>query len=132
MAKIKVLDLATEVGIEDDKLLLKLKRMGVKMKDKKAEPEKPVSLSDEKVIGRDAEKEIVEKRVKPTVIRRRTRTLEAKAEELPPSMEKETVVQPEKGPVEPSGIGEKIEPERKALREVRGPAEKKEPKKEEK
>jgi translation initiation factor IF-2 len=132
MAKIKVLDLATEVGIEDDKLLLKLKRMGVKMKDKKAEPEKPVPSSDEKVIGRDAEKEIVEKRVKPTVIRRRARTLEVKAEERPPSMVTETVVQPEKEPAEPSGIGEKIEPERKALREVRGPAEKKELQKEEK
>ena len=56
MAKIKVLDLATEVGIEDDKLLLKLKRMGVKVKDKKVEPEKTVSPSDEKVIGRDAER----------------------------------------------------------------------------
>src|SRR3990172_2548178 len=132
MAKIKVLDLATEVGIEDDKLLLKLKRMGVKMKDKKAESEKPVPPSDEKVIGRDAEKEIVEKRVKPTVIRRRARTLEAKAEELPPSMEKETVVQPEKEPVEAVGFGERIEPQRRAPAEARGPAEKKEPKKEEK
>ena len=28
MAKIKVLDLAREVGMEDDKLVLKLKRMG--------------------------------------------------------------------------------------------------------
>jgi translation initiation factor IF-2 len=132
MAKVKVLDLATEVGIEDDKLLLKLKRMGVKMKDKKAEPEKPVPSSDEKVIGRDAEKEIVEKRVKPTVIRRRARTLEVKAEEHPPSVVTETVVQAEKEPAERSGIGEKIEPERKALREVRGPAEKKELKEEEK
>jgi hypothetical protein len=41
MAKIKVLDLAREVGMEDDKLLQKLKRMGVKVKDKKSlEPEK--------------------------------------------------------------------------------------------
>jgi hypothetical protein len=30
MAKIKVLDLASEVGIENDKLLVKLRRMGVK------------------------------------------------------------------------------------------------------
>jgi len=50
MAKVKVLDLAAEVGMEDDKLLLKLKRMGMKVKDKKpVEPEK-VSLSDEKVM----------------------------------------------------------------------------------
>jgi translation initiation factor IF-2 len=93
MAKIKVLDLAREVGMEDDKLLLKLKRMGVKVKDKKpAEPEKGISPSDEKVIGRDSGKEIIEKRVKPTVIRRRTRSLELKAEPLPPPV---IIVEPE-------------------------------------
>src|SRR4030042_5647998 len=85
MTKSKVLDLAREVGMGDDKLLLKLRRMGVKVKDKKlAEPEKKVSSSDEKIIERDAEKEIVEKRVKATVIRRRARTLEVKVEPPPP------------------------------------------------
>ena len=87
MTKSKVLDLAREVGMGDDKLLLKLKRMGVKVKDKKlAEPEKKVSLSDEKIIERDSEKEIIEKRVKPTVIRRRARTLEVKAETPSPPL----------------------------------------------
>jgi translation initiation factor IF-2 len=81
MAKIKVLDLAREVGMEDDKLLLKLKRMGVKVKDKKSEePEKMKSSSEERIIERDSEKEVIEKRVKPTVIRRRTRNLEQKVE----------------------------------------------------
>ncbi len=85
MTKVKVLDLAREVGMEDDKLLLKLRRMGVKVKDKKpVEPEKTASPLDEKIIERDSEKEIVEKRVRPTVIRRRTRSLEAKVEPLPP------------------------------------------------
>jgi translation initiation factor IF-2 len=84
MTKIKVLDLAREVGVEDDRLLLKLKRMGVKVKDKKSpEPEK-TSPSGEKVIERDSAKEIVEKRVNPTVIRRRTRSLELKVEPPPP------------------------------------------------
>jgi translation initiation factor IF-2 len=93
MAKSKVLDLAREVGMEDDKLLLKLKRMGVKVRDKKpAEPEKKVSSSDEKIIERDSEKEIVEKRVKPTVIRRRARTLEVKVEPPPPPL---AIVEPE-------------------------------------
>ena len=85
MTKSKVLDLAREVGMEDDKLILKLKRMGVKVKDKKlTEPDKKASPSDEKIIERDAEKEIVEKRVKATVIRRRARTLEVKVEPPPP------------------------------------------------
>ena len=76
MAKVKVLDLAASVGMEDDKLLLKLRRMGVKVKDKKPMEAEKVSPSDEKIIERDSEKEVVEKRVKPTVIRRRTRSLE--------------------------------------------------------
>jgi translation initiation factor IF-2 len=103
MAKIKVLDLARDVGIEDDKLLLKLKRMGVKVKDKKsAELEKAVSLSDERVIERDSEKEIIEKRVKPTVIRRRTRSLELK--EAGPSTPPLAIVEP---PAIPEIIEEK-------------------------
>jgi len=93
MTKSKVLDLAREVGMGDDKLLLKLKRMGVKVRDKKVpEPEKKVSSSDEKIIERDSEKEIVEKRVKPTVIRRRARTLEVKVEAVPPPA---AIVEPE-------------------------------------
>jgi translation initiation factor IF-2 len=99
MTKSKVLDLAREVGMEDDKLLLKLKRMGVKVKDKKpAEPEKKVSAQDEKIIERDSEKEIVEKRVKPTVIRRRAIRLEVKEETPPPPL----------AVVEPEAIKEKI------------------------
>lgn len=79
MAKIKVLDLAHEVGMEDEKLLLKLKKMGVKVKEKQPiETDKKVSSSEERVIEKDSEKEIIEKRVKPTVIRRRTITLEQK------------------------------------------------------
>lgn len=100
MTKVKVLDLAREVGMEDDKLLLKLKRMGVKVKDKKSEePEKMKSPSDERVIERDAEKEVIEKRVKPTVIRRRTHHLEQKVE-APPQVEIPPPKAAEEGPVE--------------------------------
>ena len=100
MTKSKVLDLAREVGMEDDKLLLKLKRMGVKVKDKNVRgTRKKVSPSDEKIIERDSEKEIVEKRVKPTVIRRRARRFEVKEETPPP---------PLSAVVEPEAIEEKI------------------------
>ncbi len=134
MTKSKVLDLAREVGMEDDKLLMKLKRMGVKVKDKKlAEPEKKVSPSDEKIIERDSEKEIIEKRVKPTVIRRRARTLEVKVESPPPPL---AVVEVE---AIPEIIKEKIpkvkEKEGKGELEAKPPekaVEKKELKKEEK
>jgi translation initiation factor IF-2 len=121
MTKSKVLDLAREVGMEDDKLLLKLKRMGVKVKDKKlAEPEKKVSSSDEKIIERDAEKEIVEKRVKATVIRRRARTLEVKVE---PPMPPLAVAEPEtmKGQIPKGEAGEEKAAERKELKEAEKP-----------
>lgn len=115
MAKIKVLDLATETGVEDDKLLLKLRRMGLKIKDKKVvEAEKVALPSDEKIIERDSEKEVVEKRVKPTVIRRRTRSLEVKTE-IPSEVTelKETVLT--KPQIEER---EKIEPEIRMVEEV--------------
>jgi translation initiation factor IF-2 len=121
MTKSKVLDLAREVGMEDDKLLLKLKRMGVKVKDKKlAEPEKKVSSSDEKIIERDAEKEIVEKRVKATVIRRRARTLEVKVE---PPMPPLAVAEPETmtGQIPKGEAGEEKAAERKELKKAEKP-----------
>lgn len=125
MAKIKVLDLAREVGMEDEKLLLKLRRMGVKVKDKKPiEAEKIVSPTDEKIIEKDAEKEIIEKRVKPTVIRRRTHRLEIKPEPpVPPPIEVEPVAPPvaieEK--VERK-VREKVTVEGKAAKEAKKPA----------
>ena len=125
MSKMKVLDLARDVGMEDDKLLLKLKRMGVKVKDKKAEePEKTASASDEKIIERDADKEVVEKRVKPTVIRRRTRSLETKAEVQPEQAP--SAVEPAPPLPPPHGVGvQPVVPEEKGLR---GVEEKPEPK----
>jgi len=110
MSKIKVLDLARDAGMEDDKYLLKLKRMGVKVKGKKAEePEKAASTSDEKIIERDAGKEVVEKRVKPTVIRRRTRALETK-EEAPSAVEPAPPLA-----ASPGGAAEPVVPEEKPL-----------------
>jgi translation initiation factor IF-2 len=125
MAKIKVLDLATEVGMEDDKLVRKLKRMGLKVKDKKvAEPEKVSSPSDEKIIERDSAKEVVEKRVKPTVIRRRTRTLEPKAEIPPPPPPEIEIPVPPLAVPEPARAAEKTALEARAEAEVQAPKQK--------
>lgn len=112
MAKVKVLDLAGEVGVGDEKLLVKLKRMGLKVKDKKSEAsEKAAPLSDEKIIERDAEKEVVEKRVKPTVIRRRTRSLEIAPPPPPVSVEPvEAVPQARIAPEEPAPPKEAVRP----------------------
>ena len=123
MAKSKVLDLAREVGMEDDKLLVKLKRMGVKVKDKKPlEPEKPLFTSDEKIIETDSGKKVVEKRVNPTVIRRRARSLESRAEAEPaPVIEPMAVIVEQQVPEAVEGkiaAGPEAEIEREKLTEV--------------
>jgi translation initiation factor IF-2 len=129
MTKVKVLDLAREVGMEDDKLLLKLKRMGMKVKDKKpVEPEKIASPLDEKIIERDSEKEIIEKRIKPTVIRRRTRSLEMKVEPPTPPPPPITMREPVMVEEKPSKAGE--EKTARAVRVLKEAVEKKELKKE--
>jgi translation initiation factor IF-2 len=110
MAKVKFLDLASEVGVGDDKLLQKLRRMGLKVKDKKPEvSEKAAPLSDEKIIEKDAGKEVVEKRVKPTVIRRRTRILEIPTPPSPPpvSVAPEVIVSKEE--IKPEVTPSKLE-----------------------
>ena len=124
MTKVKVLDLARDVGMEDDKLLLKLKRMGVKVKDKKLEePEKMKSLSDERVIERDSEKEVIEKRVKPTVIRRRTHHLEQKVE-APPQVEIPPPVEIEISPPPPK-VSEEKAAEKETKARIKGTKKKK-------
>ncbi len=132
MAKIKVLDLAREVGMEDDKLVLKLKRMGVKVKEKKAEePEKAISApSDEKVIETDSGKEIVEKRIKPTVIRRRARIVEAPLSPAPAPLPPPVMLAPEPVPqtgekVEEAVIPPKEAEEKKPLKEPKAKGKKK-------
>jgi len=122
MTKIKVLDLAREVGMEDDKLLLKLKRMGVKVKDKKSEePEKMKSSSEERIIERDSEKEVVEKRVKPTVIRRRTRNLEQKAEPVSQAEAPSAVEAPPPPAIEAGPEALIMKPSQKAAEKVEPP-----------
>lgn len=66
MVKIKVLELTSDLLGEDDKLIQKLKQLGVKVRNRKSEElEKTTGRSDEKIIKRDAEKKVVEKRVEP-------------------------------------------------------------------
>jgi translation initiation factor IF-2 len=90
MARIKLTTLKDKASEEE--LLLKLKTMGVKIKDKDEEPKE-----QQKVEVKKEEPEFIEKRVTSTVIRRRVsstkRVEEEKVETLPPpSEEKEEKV----------------------------------------
>jgi translation initiation factor IF-2 len=81
MAKIRVLDVAQE-DLEKEKLLAKLKKMGVKVKDEEMQEHAEPWGATERVIRDDEGAELIERRIKPTVIRRRARAVE-EPEEAP-------------------------------------------------
>ena len=82
MAKSKVLEITNELLGEDDKLIQKLKQLGVKVKDRKSqEPEKTTGMSDEKIIKREAEKEVVERRLEPKPIKKELKLLQKSVKE---------------------------------------------------
>lgn len=75
MAKIRVLDVA-QGELEKEKLLAKLKKMGVKVKDEETAEQGTPWGAMERVIRDEEGAEFIEKRIKPTVIRRRARALD--------------------------------------------------------
>ena len=79
MAKIRVLDVA-QGELEKGKLLAKLKKMGVKVKDEEMEEQGTRWGAEERVIRDDEGAELIEKRIKPTVIRRRAKAVEVPEE----------------------------------------------------
>ncbi|MFB0507291.1 MAG: translation initiation factor IF-2 [Thermodesulfobacteriota bacterium] len=95
MAKIRVLDVA-QGELEKEKLLAKLKKMGVKVKDEEMAEQGTPWGATERVIRDEEGAEIIEKRIKPTVIRRRARAPE-EPEKIPEEvrLEAQEVVQGE-------------------------------------
>ena len=75
MAKIRVLDVAQE-ELEKEKLLAKLKKMGVKVKDEEMAEQGTPWGATERIIRDEEGGEFIEKRIKPTVIRRRAKAIE--------------------------------------------------------
>lgn len=75
MAKIRVLDVA-QGELEKEKLLAKLKKMGVKVKDEETAEQGTPWGAMERVVRDEEGAEFIEKRVKPTVIRRRAKAVE--------------------------------------------------------
>jgi translation initiation factor IF-2 len=87
MAKIRVLDVAQEES-EKEKLLAKLKKMGVKVKEEEMAEQGTPWGATERVIRDEEGAEFIEKRVKPTVIRRRAKVLE-EPEKIPEEVQLE-------------------------------------------
>jgi translation initiation factor IF-2 len=99
MAKIRVLDVAQE-DLGKEKLLAKLKKMGVKVKDEEMAEQGTPWGATERVVKDEEGAEFIEKRVKPTVIRRRARAPE-EPEKIPEEvqLEAQEAVQAEAGEV---------------------------------
>ncbi len=88
MAKIRVLDVAQE-ELEKERILAKLKKMGVKVKDEEMAEQGTPWGATERVIRDDEGAEFIERRIKPTVIRRRAKTVE-EHERIPEEVLQET------------------------------------------
>jgi len=110
MAKIRVYELAKELKMESKKLVDKLKAGGLNIKNYMSTLDEDAALRAREIATGAVSEVIEEKRIRPTVIRRRKKTVTVKAEKVPaPPLEAEEVgVEKEKPPV---GKIEKVEEE---------------------
>ncbi len=124
MAKMKVFELAKKLKVDDGALLSKIQEMGIEIDDPEMtlEPEEVKVLEDKITMEKSAD--VVEERIKPTVIRRRAK--KKPQEDLP----KEEMKQEEA--VETAEVAEAVEGEAVAApKEKKKPEDKKEAKKKE-
>ncbi|MCS7280644.1 MAG: translation initiation factor IF-2 [Desulfobacterota bacterium] len=114
MTKIKLTTLKDKSS--DDELLLRLKTMGVKIKDKAEEEQKDEQRTEE----RKEEPAFIEKRLTSTIIRRRIATPQ-REEEKPLQAEKETVPPKEETQTKIAERVRLIEEQRTEIEEVKRP-----------
>jgi translation initiation factor IF-2 len=109
MSKVRVYELAKEFGIENKEFIAKLKTLGIAVKSHSSTLEDSEVERVRREFAAKGEKEVVEKRVKSTVIRRRAVRLPA---EEAAEAEEAAALAPE-APAEPA---EKVETEEKVAR----------------
>ena len=108
MSKMRVYELAKEFGIENKEFIAKLKNLGIAVKSHSSTLEDSEVERVRREFAAKGEKEVVEKRVKSTVIRRRAVRLPEEAAEAEEAAEPEEAAAPEAAPVE------KVEKEEKS------------------
>ena len=92
MAKIRVYELAKELKMESKKLVDKLKAGGLNIKNYMSTLDEDAALRAREIATGAVSAVIEEKRIRPTVIRRRKKTVTVKAEKVPaPPLEAEEV-----------------------------------------
>ncbi len=112
MSKVRVYELAKEFGIENKEFIAKLKTLGIAVKSHSSTLEDSEVERVRREFAAKGEKEVVEKRVKSTVIRRRAVRLPAEE-----AAEAEEAAAPEAAPEVP---GEQVEPVAKEERVEKG------------
>ena len=123
MSKVRVYELARELGIENKELIARLEKLGILSK-------KPTSTLEDAEVekvkrdfrGVEQPQEMEEKRIKSTVIRRRA--VRTAAEEVPaPAPEEPVAAEPEK----PEAAAEPVKEEKKEAQLPPSPPEKPQP-----
>jgi len=109
MSKVRVYELAKEFGVENKEFIAKLKTLGIAVKSHSSTLEDSEVERVRSEFSAKGEKEVVEKRVKSTVIRRRAVRLPA---EEGPSTPEAAAPAPE-APAEPPEKAERVEREEK-------------------
>ncbi|HSD94985.1 MAG TPA: translation initiation factor IF-2 N-terminal domain-containing protein, partial [Syntrophales bacterium] len=109
MSKTRVYELAKEFGIENKEFIAKLKTLGIAVKSHSSTLEDSEVERVRREFASKGEKEVVEKRVKSTVIRRRAVRLPEEAEA------EEAAAPPEEAA--PEAPGEKVEKVEKVEKE---------------
>jgi translation initiation factor IF-2 len=111
MSKTRVYELAKEFGIENKEFIAKLKTLGIAVKSHSSTLEDSEVERVRREFAAKGEKEVVEKRVKSTVIRRRAVRLPS--EEAAEAEEAEEVEKADAAPEAPAELVEKAEKEEK-------------------
>lgn len=119
MGKVRVYELAQQLGMESKALLLRLNEAGIEVKSHSSSLSEETVENIKKLLGiHKVEKVIEEERVKPTVIRRRVKKVEIEEKPTEPAALKEEkkVVAPE--PVSPPEAEIKVEIIQPLLKEM--------------
>ena len=117
MAKVRVYELARDLNLDSKELVEKLKAGGLDVKNYMSTlDETAVAKARDIVAGRVSEV-VEEKRIKPTLIRRRKKTVKVEPEE-PAVVPEEEITEPEKESVVEEVPAEEIKPVKPALEEI--------------
>jgi len=111
MAKVRVYELAKELNLESKKLVEKLQAGGLNIKNYMSTLDEETVLQAREVVSGGVSQVVEEKRIKPTVIRRRKKIVKVEPK-IPVAEEEEKPKEKEIEPPEPEATVEEAEPER--------------------